>query len=501
MVKKKLKKYWFVFLFILVFLLRLPSLFEPFTYGDEGIYLTLGQAARKGLVFYRDIHDNKPPMLYLIAAFAGNFSVYRLIHFFWSFITIFVFYQLSKMLFLKNKKLSLQKFSFSQSRNKLAVIASTTAFAVLTSLHSFEGNIANAENFMLLPTLFAFYLLLKKKTDKKIWLLIGFLLGIATLFKVPAAFDFVALLILLFFFSEKKSFLLFIQNSLIAVFGFLFPILLSFAYYASQNAFNQYLIAAFSQNMPYLSSWAGSQSQSGGLPLPLLIRGLAVFLLVLFLFVFRKKVSSAAKVILVWFGFSWFAALLSSRPYPHYLIQILPALTLSFGLFLVKQKKYRQEKLIPAILTVILIASFLIFKFWYYTNLPYYANFYQYLLRVKNKQTYFADFDPRANDIYQVSEHLIARTLPDEKIFIWGSDPFIYALTQRLPIGRYAASYHIIDFNGYQETMNLLQEQKPRYLIVDPDEKRPFPSFFNLLEWEYALEKQIGDFQIYHRLL
>jgi 4-amino-4-deoxy-L-arabinose transferase-like glycosyltransferase len=486
MVKKKLKKYWLVFLFILVFLLRLPSLFEPFTYGDEGIYLTLGQAARKGLVFYRDIHDNKPPMLYLLAAIAGNFSAYRLIHFFWSFITIFVFYKLSITLFIKNK---------------LAVIASTTAFAFLTSLHSFEGNVANAENFMLLPTLLAFYFLLKKKADKKILLLIGFLLGIATLFKVPAAFDFVALLILLFFFSEKKSFLLFIQNSLIAVFGFLFPILLSFVYYASQNAFNQYLIAAFSQNIPYLSSWAGGQSQASGLPLPLLIRSLAVFLLVLFLFVFRKKVSSAAKVILVWFGFSWFAALLSSRPYPHYLIQILPPLALSFGLFLVKQKKYRQEKLIPAVLTVILIATFLIFRFWYYVNLPYYANFYQYLLGIKNKQTYFADFDPRANDIYQVSEHLIVRTLPDEKIFIWGSDPFIYALTQRLPIGRYAASYHIIDFNGYQETITLLQEQKPRYLIVDPDEKRPFPSFFNLLKREYAFEKQIGDFKIYHRLL
>ncbi len=49
---------------LLMILLRIPSLFEPYWYGDEGIYLTLGQAIRKGLLLYRDIHDNKPPLLY-----------------------------------------------------------------------------------------------------------------------------------------------------------------------------------------------------------------------------------------------------------------------------------------------------------------------------------------------------------------------------------------------------------------------------------------------------
>jgi hypothetical protein len=44
-----LKKYkqlffnnWPSLLALLVLFLRLPALFEPFTYGDEGIYLTLG---------------------------------------------------------------------------------------------------------------------------------------------------------------------------------------------------------------------------------------------------------------------------------------------------------------------------------------------------------------------------------------------------------------------------------------------------------------------------
>jgi len=47
-------------------------------YADEDIYLTLGQGLKKGLVFYRDIHDNKPPLLYVMAAVAGNVKVFRL---------------------------------------------------------------------------------------------------------------------------------------------------------------------------------------------------------------------------------------------------------------------------------------------------------------------------------------------------------------------------------------------------------------------------------------
>lgn len=495
--KKYLKKYWLVLIFILVILLRLPSLFEPFTYGDEGIYLALGQAAKKGLVFYRDIHDNKPPMLYLLAGLAGNFSNYRLIAFFWSLVTVFAFYQLSKLLFKKNL---------------LAVITSTTIFAFLANIHTFEGNVANAENFMLLPTIAAFYFIAKKGFDKKahqyqvakIWLLAGILLGLSTLFKVPAAFDFIAigaLLFLVFFKEKKKNYTLYAIRCTFLFIGFILPIFLSFIYYASQGALIQYLIAAFFQNLPYLSSWSGGQAPAGGLPLFLLARALAVGLLILLLFLFRKKISLRVQLILIWFAFSWFAALLSSRPYPHYLVQVLPALSLSFGLMFTKEKGLIKEKIAPAVILIVFLATYYSFQFWTYHNLPYYLNFYQFALRSKSQQEYFNDFDGRANTIYQVADYLQVHTIPYEKIFIWGNTPFIYPLARRLPVGRYTVAYHIVDFNGYQETITKLQELKPRYIIIDPQEKRPFSEFFLWLEQRYFLAKQIGDFQIFHRLL
>jgi len=488
--KKLFSSHWVFLLLGFVFLLRLPLLFEPFTYADEGIYLTLGQAVRKGLVLYRDIHDNKPPMLYLTAAITGSFPVYRAIHFLWSFATIFIFYKLSQIVFLKNRK---------------AVIISTSTFAILTSLHTFEGNIANAENFMLLPTLIAFFLIFKfinkpasNQKFLKCWFLIGILLSLAVLFKVPAIFDFFAALIfifLIFLDQKQKNYLLF--PSLLI--GFLLPILITALYFAYKNALSQYLTAAFLQNLPYLSSWGGGSPKIGELPILLLSRVAMVFLLIIFLFIFRKKICLNIKFILLWFSFSLFAALLSSRPYPHYLIQVLPSFSLAFGFWTLTKAK-TLLKLIPTSLTLIFILTFASFRFWYYPNLPYLANFYQFAVGIKSRQDYLNYFGGQTKSLYETASFIKNHTDKKEKIFIWGTQPSLYSLTNRLPVGRYTVAYHIIDFDGYRETMLALTNKPPRWIIVTPDEKKSFPQLENLLDYDYTLYKKIGENKIFYRI-
>ena len=64
---EKAKDFWFLLIVsFFFFILRFPSLFEPYWYGDEGIYQVLGMVIRKGGLLYRDIWDNKPPFLYFI---------------------------------------------------------------------------------------------------------------------------------------------------------------------------------------------------------------------------------------------------------------------------------------------------------------------------------------------------------------------------------------------------------------------------------------------------
>ena len=490
--RKRLKKkffssYWLILVLGMMFLLRLPLLFEPFTYADEGIYLTLGQALRKGLVLYRDIHDNKPPMLYLIAALGENFTAYRLIHFFWSFATIFIFYKLSQFLFSKNKR---------------AIIISTSVFAILTSLHTFESNIANAENFMILPIITAFYLILPEISQNhfgKRWFAAGVLFSLAVLFKVPAIFDFAAAIVLLFLIDQKRSTSSTIQSLVFSLLGFLLPIFITILYFASQNALPQYLSTAFSQNLPYLSSWGGSNVKMGGLPLILIGRALIVFLIVILLFLFRKNFSLTAKLVITWFSFSLFAALLSSRPYPHYLIQVLPSFSLAFGFFAFDKIK-KWLKSIPVFLGLTFVLTFISFRFWYYPNLPYLVNFYQFAFGIKSRQDYFSNFDKQALSLYEAAAFIKTHTSPQEKIFIWGTEPSIYALSHRLPVGRYTVSYHIIDFNGYQETMMALTNNPPRWLIKTQDEKTPFPQLQEFIEDNYVPFQQMGKMEIFYRL-
>ena len=87
-------KYW-IFIAAIFLFLRLPSLFEPYWYGDEGIYLVLGQGIRKGLTLYTQIHDNKPPTLYYLAAIGQTVFGFRLLLSLFMIPTIYYFYRLS----------------------------------------------------------------------------------------------------------------------------------------------------------------------------------------------------------------------------------------------------------------------------------------------------------------------------------------------------------------------------------------------------------------------
>lgn len=492
MVKKFFSASWFILLLIVVFLLRIPSLFEPFTYADEGIYLTLGQAFKKGLVLYRDIHDNKPPLIYILGGLSGNFFFYRLMLFFWSFATIILFYKLTKRIFTQ--------------KNRWLTILPNIVFAILISLPMFEGNIANAENFMLFPIIGGFFIVFnligKNKINKislSIWFLSGILFSFAFLFKVPALFDFLVLIALGIILITKKNFKTTFLNLTSATLGFLLPLSITIIYFAKQNALGDYLKSALLQNLPYLSSWTGATSTTAGLSTLIVSRFLVVVVITLAVYVFKNKISLTTKFIALWFAFSLFAALLSSRPYPHYLIQAIPALSLSFA-FLFYQKDKKWLKIIPVIFLIIGGLAFWGFKFWYYDNLPYFNNFYKYILGQRTKEDYFKYFGKHTEDIYQTAEFIRNRTSKEERFFIWGTQPSIYSLSKRLPTGKYTVSYHIIDFNGHEETILSLAKNPPRWIVVTGDEKRRFKELEIILDYDYTLYKVIGENKIFYHI-
>jgi len=478
---KKIASYWLVFIFVLIFFLRLPSLFTPYSYGDEGIYLTLGEAARRGLVFYRDIYDNKPPLLYLLAAVSGSLFWFRFLLLGWNLATIYLFFKLAQLLFLRKENL---------------IKIATLIFAVLSSIPLFEGNIANAEIFMILPITLGIFLFFKEKTKKPInYFFIGVLFSLATLFKVPAVFDFLAILVFFVFFltRAKVNWKLEIGNLSFLLLGFSLPIIFTFIYWGLMGGLKQYFTAAFMQNLPYLSSWQSGKS-SFGFNFSVINRGILLLFVTAILWFFRKKWEEVNSFLIIWFLFALFGATLSGRPYPHYLIQILAPASL---LFIAVFTANNYLKIIILGFLSLILASWFYFHFWYYSTLPYYQNFLSFTLKQKTHEEYFRAFGDRTLQTYKLAEFLQVHTQKEEKVFIWGEGSVVYALSRRLPPGRYAASYHIIDFGGYEETMKALVNQPTRFIIDLNDENRPFPEFAAFIAQNYHLFSNIDKAEIF----
>ena len=69
-------------LLVLIIILRLPNFFEPYWYGDEAIYLTLGNALKQGGQLYTTIIDHKTPLIYYLAM-VPNQLYFRVLNLCW----------------------------------------------------------------------------------------------------------------------------------------------------------------------------------------------------------------------------------------------------------------------------------------------------------------------------------------------------------------------------------------------------------------------------------
>jgi hypothetical protein len=473
---------WVVLILAIVFLLRIPSFFEPFYYGDEMIYLNLGNAMKRGMVLYRDIHDNKPPLLYLLASISGNVFWFRAILAGWMMATIAIFWKLAQALFPKNNWIT-----------KTA----TVTFAVLTTIPLLEGQIANAEVFMIGPTIAAFYILLTRKLIAKNLLLAGLLFSISTLFKVPAAFD-IGTIVFLWVYTihaRKSGITGFFKNSVILAAGFLLPIIATLVWYAAKGAFQEYFIAAFLQNIGYLSSWRGSAVVEPFLVRngPLLLRGGILLSGLSLLFIFKKRLTWQFAFIVAWVLFSLFAATLSERPYPHYLMQVVPAVSLLVGVLVAAQSLEQSLTLVPLFLIVLAAIRF---QFWYYPTTSYYQHFVSFISGRTSHEEYLKSFDPMSPRNYAIAEFLASSSTKDDPIFVWGDSPAIYVLSNRLPPLKYVATYHIIDFSSQEEVFQKLEAKKPKFIIVLPDSP-DFPILPALLQRNYILIEDIEGAKIW----
>lgn len=474
---------WVIGILALVLILRIPSFFEPYYYGDEMVYLTLGQGVRQGMTLYKDIHDNKPPLLYLTAAAAENLFWFKVILAFWSLVTVAFFYKLSTKLFQDNTK---------------AQIVSTSVFAILTTIPLFEGNIVNSELFMIGFTIIALYMLLSESLGVKKVYFAGFLFGLGTLFKIPAAFDVPVIVFYWFIVNDFKDWGKVIKNTVVLALGFATPIVATFVYYFFKGALPDYIKAAFLQNVGYLSSYRPGDVQK---PFyirnaPLLTRAAIVLAGSALVFLFRKKISKKFILLTIWILFGLFAVTLSERPYPHYFIQVIAPISFLVGM-LFAEKNFEQSLVIIPLALSFLVPVY--YKFYYYQTAGYYLKFIEFASGHISKTQYFQTFGSTVNRNYQIADFLVNSSLPNDKVFMWDPDSaVVYALSRRLPPIKYVANYHITDYSSLADVAKELAADPPRFIILTSG--NPYPGIYPLLSKKYLLVEQIENANIYSRI-
>jgi hypothetical protein len=475
---------WLIGILALVLILRIPSFFEPYYYGDEMIYLTLGQGVRQGMTLYKDVYDNKPPLLYLTAAVAGNLFWFKAILAFWSMATIFIFYKLAEHLFKRNGKI---------------VKIATLIFAILTTIPLLEGNTINAELFMIGPSLLAMLILLKESNNFKNVFLAGILFGISFLFKVPALFDVPVIVFYWIITSNLKTdWKEIVKKTLILGLGFIIPVLLTLVWYFAQGDLMEYIKAAFIQTVGYVSSFRPGDVQKPFLVrnAPLLIRGLIVLVGSVLVFIFRKRLSNKFVLFCLWTLFALFAVALSERPYPHYLIQVVAPMSLLFAMFFAEKSVEQALVVVPLALTFFVPVYY---KFWFYPTTSYYEKFINFAIQRTNKDTYLKTFGSNVKRNYEIAEFLVKSSRKTDRVFMLDSDSAtVYALAKRLPPIKFVSDYHIYDYSSKSEIAKELANNPPKIIIVTS--KSPFSEISPLLRREYLLISQIENANIYSKV-
>jgi len=475
-----------VMAWLAIILLRLPNIYEPYWYGDEGIYLTVGQGMRRGMELYAHIVDHKTPLIYLISSLSGTLLGLKL----WLIVSSLISTGLFYLILLK-----LLKNPWQRAVALVAMVLSTT-------LPAFEGNIANGEIILMPFTLGGIYLgwmgvFGEKNINLKKLFWSGVLFGLAILTKVPAGAELAAMgiFITLYFVQERRKVKDFLTEVGILAAGVILTIGLSILYFGLKGILSEYIDLGLFYNFRYIQDWQQPFTHPWVIFL-LSMKGRLLLLVsyLVMVWIGYKKLPREYVFGLLWFGFSLFAALLSLRPYPHYFIQVLPAAALLMGFMVTREIK---PWLISSslIVTAYLVMKFLGFS--HYPTIAYYQNYWEYMVGKKDETSYGAWFDGQVPATYEMARWLKLRTKPEDRIFIWGNQPMVFALADRSPATRFFMDFHIASFGAFEETLTSLRQTPPEYILDYRNDSQSFPEFYSMLTNEYVMVETINQATVY----
>ena len=480
---------WLMFIIFLVFLItKLPNFFS-FVNRDAGSFAYIGEQILEGKILYKDIWSSKPPGVYYLNAFIfcflpKTFLSLRIFELIYCLITSFVVYKLA--LFFYSKKTSL---------------IVTAIYSLFSNMYSISEAGMMTETYMLLPMVLAiyFFILFRKKQEKKYLVLVGLMSGLSFMFKQPGLSSLAGIFVFLMTecFLNKGHFkkisiqflLISIGVGVIIVTGTLYFILKQ----GMTNLISDVFIYNYWRSKAYgigIFSLAKKILYHCFLAVPL--RGLFILTILLCLLFFwrnfilkkrRKKENEIINipyflVLIFWLIFDLLGVYIGGAFYAHYWIQIIPSFSLIVGYMIervfVYPKTFQSVK-IKNMFICVLICSFL---FSIGVQMIYCFNIFKKRIILKEKTVQ-----------EMTAQWLIKNSRDNDSIYVWGDECAISFLSKRKIPSRYIHLYPLYTANHATEKkitefINDLKQNPPKYIIDTSITNWMMP-----LLWKYNLRK------------
>ena len=305
----------FILLFVFTILFRINFINLPYE-RDEGEYAYTAYFTRQGVVPYRDIFDQKPPLIFLIFYFSeilnpGGTWGPRVL-------SLISAYAVAVLLFLTGKELF-------DTRTGLV---SMWLFIAMLTIPEMTPFAANTEIFMLPFVMGCFFIFVcYKNSNKKLpWYLFGAFSSIAVMFK-PICIPLLLYIFITWIYNyatNNHNFKSLLINILLTAFGIVTVISPIFLYLVKNNALKSFFDTVIIYNLSYFQEFHNNGLKRFVYIIPIIIATFPLIFLSTFILILSKRHNS-------WYfaGILFFLFLpIYNSPSLHYYLIIIPFIAL-----------------------------------------------------------------------------------------------------------------------------------------------------------------------------
>jgi hypothetical protein len=429
---------------------------------DEGEYAYIAQQMLQGVPPYESAYSMKLPGIYLIyalflAVFGQTITAIHLGLIIFNAATIIVIFLLTKRMF-----------------GEIAAVAAGAFYAILSVIGATLGMTANAEHFVLLPSLLGILLIVRHTKNRSISFifLTALLFGLAFIIKQHGIFFavFGGLYLLCSRISSrpvqwKKVFL----EQLFFAAGVTIPFALVCLYYWQAGLFGKFWF----WTVTYAHTYSAMKTPADGLKAfiangePILTALPFIWLLALAGLgaVFARIVNRRFVVFIAGFlVFSFLAVCPGLYFRPHYFLFICPAAAVLAGVGFGELKKLSAKffteslgNIVVALVSVVIISD------------CFYQHRYLYKLSPEGISRLFYPGRP-FNESRDIAEYIRNNSSPDDTVAVLGSEPQIYFYSSRRSAARYIYMYPLMESHDYAEKMQQemiaeIESEKPKFIV------------------------------------